>query len=110
MLHTAYASYRPGLNYLPMQSAVLCVHCGAGCGSLIVEGDGQPFCCTGCKTVYGILQHAGLGSFYRLENFPGVRPQEREQKSLEEYAFLDADDVKSRLLDFSMNLVVGRCK
>ena len=81
-----------------MNSAILCVHCGTACGGLLVEDDGQSFCCTGCKTVYGILRHAGLDSFYRMDRFPGVKPAE---KDLTRYAFLDADDVRARMLDFS---------
>ena len=67
---------------------VQCVHCGTPCGSLMVEGDGQAFCCTGCKTVYGILQHAGLDSFYTLDRFPGVMPRDARGDQAQ-FSFLD---------------------
>ena len=57
------------------------------------------FCCAGCQTVFELLSDGGLDEFYRLGGAQGVRggapdPQER-------YAFLDAPDVRSALVDYS---------
>jgi len=41
----------------------VCAHCGASCGADLQEAGALVFCCAGCRTVYQILQEAGLGRF-----------------------------------------------
>jgi P-type Cu+ transporter len=80
-----------------MHTAEHCAHCGLDCGAFTVESEGQPFCCMGCKTVFGILHKAGLGSFYAVVPRAGVRPDEQNQA----FAFLDETSIRESILDFS---------
>ena len=48
-----------------------CYHCGDDCGDVPIRYEGKIFCCTGCKTVYEILQDNDLCTYYDLEKSPG---------------------------------------
>jgi Cu+-exporting ATPase len=74
-----------------------CYHCGSEFEEIIVEAYDHKFCCTGCKTVYEILDENGLNNYYGIENNPG----NKILKSIgNKYAFLDNEDVKKGILDF----------
>ena len=74
-----------------------CFHCNDECTDEIIEHDGHQFCCNGCSTVYQLLQDVGLDETYA--NGPlGIRP---EESSNTELAYLDNEEVKQNLLDFS---------
>ena len=46
---------------------VFCAHCGLPVPANLVSQDGSPsFCCSGCKTVYGVIRGAGFDKFYDL--------------------------------------------
>ena len=75
-----------------------CVHCGDPCGQGSLEQGGRWFCCSGCQTVYSLLHAHGLGTYYSLEERPGLKPD--LVRHLERFAYLDRDSVKSRLTDF----------
>jgi len=57
-----------------VQSATACYHCGEPCpdqGPVLGE---KRFCCTGCKTVYEILEAHELGAYYTLhQSGPGTK-------------------------------------
>lgn len=57
------------------------------------------FCCSGCLAVHEILQESGLGRFYDLQTHPGVRVS--GSGGAERWAFLDEQNVRERLLDFT---------
>ena len=72
---------------------VNCYHCGDECSFDAVVSKGHTFCCTGCETVYGILQENNLDEYYKISNFPGVRnknSQTHEEEINEEFI----DEVK----------------
>jgi len=48
-----------------------CLHCGLPLTAGIGPADG-PFCCRGCRTVYGLLQAEGLERYYDLRPDRGV--------------------------------------
>ena len=74
-----------------------CFHCNDECVDETIEHDGHTFCCNGCSTVYQLLQDVGLDEAYT--NGPlGIRPEESDSSEL---AYLDNDEVKENLLDFS---------
>ena len=55
-----------------------CVHCGLPLGDRHRPEDG-PFCCAGCRTVYGLIHDSGLDRFYelrpsRIAPAPELRP------------------------------------
>ncbi|HWR99438.1 MAG TPA: heavy metal translocating P-type ATPase metal-binding domain-containing protein [Prolixibacteraceae bacterium] len=76
-----------------------CVHCGSDCGKTPVVVDSRLFCCNGCSLVYGILNENRLTQYYSLEKTPGIKLEDLSYDS--KYAFLDKEEVKSRLYEFS---------
>ena len=80
------------------QAARACVHCGDPCGQGSLEQDGRWFCCSGCQTVYSLLNNHGLETYYSLEDSPGLKPD--FVRRADRFAYLDRDSVRSRLTDF----------
>jgi Cu+-exporting ATPase len=76
-----------------------CIHCGEDCGKHPVMWDDKPFCCHGCKTVYQILNQNEMKQYYEIEKMPGIKVETAEVG--DKYAFLDLEEIKSKLLDFS---------
>ncbi|MCG8475179.1 MAG: heavy metal translocating P-type ATPase metal-binding domain-containing protein, partial [Cytophagales bacterium] len=80
-----------------------CYHCGSSCDEDHVLFDGKDFCCTGCRTVYEILNESGLDNYYQLEQTPGSTAK----KLIEEtFAFLDSDKIQQKLVDFQSESLV----
>ncbi len=75
-----------------------CFHCGDDCTSPAIEYDHHSFCCQGCQSVYAILKSNGLTDYYRIESTPGIK---NEAVDTHKFAYLDNEEVKLRLLDFS---------
>ena len=66
---------------------------------IIRQGD-NVFCCTGCQTVYGLLNESGLGAYYGLDaENPGISMRKVAEDSRFEY--LDDPTVLHKVLDFS---------
>jgi len=84
---------------LPEESKNPCFHCGEDCGKHPVIFDEKPFCCNGCRTVYEILFDGDACDYYNLDQFPGVKINEAELGN--KYAYLDHEEIKQELLDFS---------
>ncbi|MGO8994702.1 MAG: heavy metal translocating P-type ATPase [Polyangiaceae bacterium] len=68
----------------PLRADVACLHCG----NPAVAGAGGPFCCAGCRAVYGLLQSQHLGRYYDLRGARGVpvpdaRAERRDTKWLD---------------------------
>ena len=76
-----------------------CYHCGELCEDELVEFDGKPFCCNGCKMVYEILDENDLCNYYDLQNAPGINLKNRDYE--EKFAYLDNADIQNQLLNFS---------
>lgn len=75
------------------------MHCGADCGKSPVVWNELNFCCSGCKTVYQLLNENKLYKYYDLEETPGIKVETTEFGN--KYAFLDNDEVKQKLISFS---------
>ncbi len=76
-----------------------CVHCGEDCGPNPVMWDDKPFCCHGCKTVYQILNEKKLDKYYEIQPMSGIKIEKADVGN--KYAYLDLDEIKEKLLDFS---------
>ena len=76
-----------------------CIHCGADCGKSPVIWDEKPFCCHGCKTVYQILNEKEMGEYYQIQPMSGIRVE--TESSSNKFAFLDNEELKEQLLDFT---------
>ena len=61
--------------------------------------DDKPFCCHGCKTVYQILNQNEMKQYYEIAKMPGIRVETTDVG--DKYAFLDLEEITSKLLDFS---------
>ena len=77
----------------------ICIHCGDDCGKHPIIWDAKPFCCTGCSTVYQLLNENELCSYYNIESTPGIKVEEGKFK--EKFAFLDDDEIRTQLYEFS---------
>lgn len=77
-----------------------CIHCGQDCGKNPVIWNEKQFCCNGCSTVYQILSEKKLDRYYDMMPTPGIR-LEQENTSGTRYAYLDNDEIRLKLLDFS---------
>lgn len=76
---------------------ISCYHCNDSCEDETIQLDGHSFCCTGCSTVFQLLQDVGLDNTY--SNGPlGIKPEFRNETTL---AYLDNEEVKQSLLDYS---------
>ncbi len=76
-----------------------CYHCGEDCGSVPVLLHEKLFCCNGCKTVYEILSQSNACDYYKYEEHPGLKAGTHQDDS--RYAYLDNDDIRRELLEFS---------
>ncbi|QQS31273.1 MAG: heavy metal translocating P-type ATPase metal-binding domain-containing protein [Sphingobacteriales bacterium] len=95
----------PPVSVLPVTTKTACYHCGLDCETDdinlagINEQDKKFFCCEGCKSVYEILNANDLCNYYGLENNPGIT--QRKPVSPGRFAYLDNEEVKTALLNFS---------
>ncbi|GAB3928574.1 heavy metal translocating P-type ATPase [Larkinella terrae] len=74
----------------------VCFHCGSDCSTHTnpLFFDNKPFCCSGCQTVYQVLNDHQLCQYYDLNATPGQTPK------VERFAFLDHPEIVSQLIDF----------
>jgi len=77
-----------------------CIHCGDDCGKYPVVWENHNFCCHGCKTVYQLLNQNKLNKYYTIVDTPGVRVDKQDFGS--KYAYLENEEITSKLLDFSV--------
>ncbi|NQU53944.1 MAG: heavy metal translocating P-type ATPase metal-binding domain-containing protein [Bacteroidetes bacterium] len=76
-----------------------CVHCGADCGKHPDVWNDLNFCCSGCQTVYQLLNENKLYNYYNLDESPGIKVETSEFGN--KYAFLENEEVKEKLISFS---------
>ncbi len=81
-----------------LETKLLCYHCGDICKDKSIVINEKYFCCSGCKTVYEILNQNELCTYYNFENSPGISPKNIESKKFE---YLDDQLTINKLLDFS---------
>ncbi len=85
-----------------IKSETLCYHCGDLCKDKSVFIDEKFFCCSGCKTVYEILNQGELCNYYSFKENPGISPKNFESKKFD---YLDDRFTIGRLLDFQDNTI-----
>lgn len=73
-----------------------CFHCGEDCLDELIAYDKKSFCCSGCKTVFEILNSNDLSYYYDLEKTPGISPKLNEGK----YDYLENTEILDKLLEF----------
>ena len=74
-----------------------CYHCGEFCEEEEILFDSKVFCCTGCKTVYEILDENDLSRYYSIESTPGITPA-RDIST--KYQYLESPQIIEQLTNF----------
>ncbi|MBL9167727.1 MAG: heavy metal translocating P-type ATPase metal-binding domain-containing protein [Verrucomicrobiales bacterium] len=83
----------------PLLDADRCFHCGTKVPDDRYRRDDKFFCCAGCLTVFELFTENGLEQFYQLVPQAGARLE--GQPGGDQFAYLDAPEVRQRLVDFS---------
>ena len=74
-----------------------CFHCGERIENTIFFDD-KKFCCTGCKSVYQLLNNNDLCDYYSISDKPGK--QLNQQANYKQYDILEDAVTVSKLLNF----------
>ncbi|KAF0241829.1 MAG: P-type ATPase [Chitinophagaceae bacterium] len=83
-----------------VENNTACYHCGDACssGSTILFNE-KPFCCSGCKTVYQILNKSDLCDYYSFNAEAGVKVNENRDAT--KFAFLDNPTIAATFITFA---------
>lgn len=76
---------------------IICYHCGDICKDKSIVIDEKYFCCSGCKTVFEILNQNELCTYYNLDQSPGLSPK---NYNLKKFDYLDDHSTLYKLLEF----------
>lgn len=76
-----------------------CYHCGDSCPSNSILFDEKTFCCSGCKTVYSILQQNNMCEYYDYNETPGISQKQEVREG--KFDFLDNKEIISKLIQFT---------
>jgi Cu2+-exporting ATPase len=88
-------------------STTECIHCGLPIPQDRLE-EKDPFCCSGCKSVYAILHEAGLDeTFYRLRDASGRKSMRQPAQTGHQTGLLDELDSEVFLENHSTRLDGG---
>ncbi len=107
VLYLAYASLENHLTgFMTEQETTLkgidtikrCFHCGEDCPDESVFTGDKFFCCSGCRSVFSILQKNDLCDYYSITSNPGSTKKFQGKRN---YDFLDDPDLEEKLIDFS---------
>lgn len=85
------------MSTLKIQEQLTCFHCGEKIENTI-SFDDKKFCCTGCKSVYQLLNKNDLCDYYNISNQPGQ--QLNHQVNDKQYEILDDKETLGKLLNF----------
>ena len=79
-----------------------CYHCGDDCKTSSIKIEDKQFCCSGCKSVYQILNQNHLDNYYCLNENPGVALKDVEPSK---FQFLDDETIARKIVSFSNQAV-----
>lgn len=85
------------MSTLKIQEQLTCFHCGENIENTI-SFDDKKFCCTGCKSVYQLLNTNDLCDYYNISAQPGQ--QLNQQANYKQYDILDDQETVAKLLNF----------
>lgn len=83
------------------QSHTVCYHCGEDIINEDIIVNNKHFCCTGCKTVYDIINKNELCEYYDISNSPGINQKVKVREG--KFDFLDDQKVTDKLVHFKDN-------
>ncbi|MEO1655053.1 MAG: heavy metal translocating P-type ATPase metal-binding domain-containing protein, partial [Bacteroidota bacterium] len=87
------------LQAIERPESINCYHCGDVCDGTTIRKADKAFCCSGCKSVYEILEENQLVNYYDLEKNPGKKV--KEAGFGDRYSFLDEERIVQSLLNFA---------
>lgn len=76
----------------------VCFHCGEEIRDEDIISADKHFCCTGCKTVYEIINHSDLCEYYNISDNPGITQKTKIREG--KFDFLDDENVTDKLVHF----------
>lgn len=89
------------ISDVDLKEGTLCYHCGDKCKSLDIQSGAKYFCCTGCKTVYEILNENNLCRYYDIDENPGISQKKLDSAAGSRYSYLDDPNVISQLTSYN---------
>jgi len=81
-----------------------CFHCGDKVHNNDVIIEDKLFCCTGCKTVYEIINQNNLCTYYEFDKAPGINQNHAHRKG--KFDFLNDASVANQLIHFRQDNVL----
>ncbi len=75
-----------------------CFHCGEDVVAEDLVIDNKLFCCSGCKTVYEIINKSDLCQYYDITNYPGINQKTKVREG--KFDFLDDEKIIDKLIHF----------
>ncbi len=85
--------------------SVVCAHCGDPCADGAIVVDERSFCCTGCSSVYQILQSHDMCDYYGIDPKAGIS-QRTPRYGADAYAVLDDPSVMHRFVEFQRDTTI----
>lgn len=83
---------------LLIDEKLVCHHCGENCPDDTLHIDEKYFCCSGCQTVYEILQENNLCTYYDLNTNAGVSLKAKNFEG--KFDYLQSENIQTQLLDY----------
>lgn len=74
-----------------------CFHCGEICPDDEIQIGDKHFCCSGCKSVYSILNQHQLDGYYCLNETPGTTVVSGNDSK---FQFLDDESIAAKIITF----------
>jgi len=81
-----------------------CAHCGDPIAKTLVEGDGQAFCCEGCKAVFNILRENNLCTYYDVSS---ERPFPPPPTGTFDFSALNDPSVRSLIIESQVGTIAN---
>lgn len=75
-----------------------CFHCGEDIKDEDIIVSDKHFCCSGCKTVYDIINQSNLCEYYTISDNPGITQKTKLREG--KFDFLDDQKVTDKLVHF----------
>lgn len=88
------------MAYIESHSATItsCFHCGEDIRDEDIVSEDKHFCCSGCKTVYEIINQSNLCEYYEISSNPGINQKTKIREG--KFDFLDDSKVTDKLVHF----------
>jgi Cu+-exporting ATPase len=84
------------------ETAIACYHCGEDIVNEDIIENEKHFCCTGCKTVYDIINKNNLCEYYDISSSPGINQKNKIRKG--KFDFLDDVNVTNKFVHFKNDI------